>query len=135
MRGYGIAALCFLVMLALAAIVIMAERAVDNVPGAPSPEVQPQSTGNPSHDKLSALSETGQAIVLGQAVVGRPCEGTRAFYMGMDKERAAYWSVGCSDGRSYQIQIQPDSTGSTRALDCAVVKAINLSCFSKLNGQ
>jgi hypothetical protein len=56
-----------------------------------------------------AHSENEQALLLGQ-VVQKGCVGSRAFYMGMDKELDAYWSVSCTNGASYQVQISADAT-------------------------
>jgi len=92
-----------------------------------------QSTGNVTHDRLLGLGASAQALLLGQ-IVGEGCIGEYPFYMGMDKEANAYWSVRCTDGKSYQVQIQPNATGSTRVMDCALLKAVTkLSCFVKLD--
>jgi hypothetical protein len=92
-----------------------------------------QSTGNVAHDRLLELGASAQALVLGQ-IVGEGCRGEYAFYMGMDKEANAYWSVRCANGKSYQVQIQPNATGSTSVMDCALLKAVTkLSCFVKMD--
>jgi hypothetical protein len=94
-----------------------------------------QNTGNPAHDRLMALGASAQALLLGQ-IAGEGCSGDSAFYMGMDKETNAYWSVRCTNGRSYQVQIQPNATGSTAIMDCDVLKAVaRVSCFAKFDQQ
>jgi hypothetical protein len=94
-----------------------------------------QSTGNPAHDRLLSLGASAQAIVLGQAV-DDGCSGEYAFFMGMDKKTNAYWSVRCTTGKGYEIQIMPNATGTTRGMDCDVLKATaNVSCFMKLDQQ
>ncbi len=94
-----------------------------------------QDTGNPAHDRLTALDATAQAFALGQ-IAGEGCTGDVAFYMGTDKESRAYWSVRCTNGRNYQIQIEPNATGSTSIVDCDVLKAVaHVSCFMKLDQQ
>jgi hypothetical protein len=103
------------------------------------PEVAPverrASTGNVAHDDFMPHSESEQAMLLGQ-IVEDSCAGNRAFYMGMDSAHDAIWSVGCTNGRSYEILIHPDATGSTKVLECSVVKAVlKIDCFVKLEGQ
>ena len=103
----------------------------------PTPSV-PQtgsSTQNAANDLMLAKSADEQALALG-LVAGEGCHGRRAFYMGISPtDHSAYWSVRCSNGRSYEVQIAADSTGSTRILDCAVVKALNMNCFKKIPGS
>lgn len=91
-------------------------------------------TQNEGNDRLLAKSADDQALYLG-VVAGSGCRGRYAFYMGSSPtDHSAYWSVRCSNGRSYEIQIAADSVGSTRILDCAVVKALNMNCFEKIPG-
>jgi hypothetical protein len=100
-----------------------------------APTVAVENTGNPAHDRLMGLGASAQALLLGQ-IAGEGCSGDSAFYMGMDKETNAYWSVRCTNGRSYQVQIQPNATGSTSIMDCDVLKAVaKVSCFAKLDQQ
>jgi hypothetical protein len=52
------------------------------------------------------------------------------------KDNSAFWSVQCSNGKSYQVSILANATGSTRVMDCKLVKAVaNVSCFQKLDEQ
>jgi hypothetical protein len=89
-------------------------------------------SGNPAHDRLIRLGPTAQALLLGR-IAGEGCSGDSAFYMGMDKQTSAYWSIRCANGRSYEVQIQPDAAGSTSVMDCDVLKtSAKLSCFAKL---
>jgi hypothetical protein len=89
------------------------------------------STGNPAHDELLAHTVRQQAFLLGK-IVQEGCVGNRVFYQGMDKERDAFWSVGCKNGRSYQVELRPDSTGSGKILECSFLKRVGLNCFVKL---
>jgi len=95
-----------------------------------------QSTGNISHNQLLALGANAQASLLGQTV-NEGCTGEYAFFMGLDKEtNDAFWSVRCTNGKSYSVQIKPNATGSTNIMDCEVLKAIaKVSCFVKLRQQ
>ena len=100
---------------------------------APAPVSQSMSTGNEASDRLSALPARQQALFL-SATVGEGCTGNRAFYMGSSpKDRSAFWSVGCANGKSYLVQVNADATGSTTVLECSVYKLVTkLSCFTKL---
>lgn len=105
---------------------------------APAPR-SPQnafSIGNPANDKMLALLPSEQASALGD-VVKAGCVGNRAFYMGMSrKDHSAYWSVGCTNGKSYEVEIHADQAGSTRVLDCAILKLVaKVSCFVRFSDQ
>jgi hypothetical protein len=75
--------------------------------------------------------------MLGKAV-GEGCVGTSAFFMcigdkGFGKDKA-FWSIRCRDGKTYAVEINPDSTGSTNVLECSVLKTIaGIACFKSLN--
>jgi len=103
--------------------------------------VQPSSgpstghTGNEAHDRLSLLAPVQQARFLGK-IISEGCIGTRAFYAGMANDHSTFWSVVCANGDSYQIQINSDARGSTRVLECSVLKAIaNVNCFERFPNQ
>jgi hypothetical protein len=80
------------------------------------------------------MSESEQAKFLA-LVVEEGCLGTKAFYMGSyAKDNSAFWSVGCGNGKAYEVQIAADSAGSTKVLECSVLKAIaHVNCFEKFN--
>jgi hypothetical protein len=90
-------------------------------------------SGNPAHDALMAQSAAARAIMLAATVrsSGDSCTGTRAFFQGLSSTREAIWNVACSNGKAYGITVQPDPTGSTKVLDCAVLKALGSDCFKK----
>ncbi len=70
-----------------------------------------------------------QAVFLGMVVQssGDTCIGKKAFHMGVGTKGAskdvAFWSVRCSNGKSYAVQINPDAGGSSTVLDCGVLRA------------
>ncbi len=103
------------------------------------------SLANPGHPDTSLLGARGgrdtyagfnsvsipqpdQTTFLGQ-IIAKNRRGTKALYMGMSKEREAFWIVACSNGKSYEILIRPDSEGSARRqkalLICEPLKAID----------
>ena len=118
------------------------------------PRVQAFDTGNPTNDRLLALSQGEQAAALG-AMAGEGCVGNRAFYMGifsgtaphqtkeeqrlaaiLSMDHSAFWSVGCANGKSYEVEIRADAAGSTKVLDCSVLRAIaKTDCFVRLKNQ
>ena len=88
-------------------------------------------SGNPAHDRLYSLPVDSQAGFLGKAV-GEGCVGQRAFYMGMDAKLSAHWSVACVGGKSYEVRLNADATGSTDVVDCAVLRRVKVNCFESL---
>jgi hypothetical protein len=52
-------------------------------------------------------------------------------YRGMHQSDA-FWTVTCTNGKSYSVDIHSDARGSTRVLDCATLESVTHdSCFSK----
>lgn len=119
-----------------------------------APRVQAFNTGNPANDRLLALPQSDQAAALG-AIAGEGCVGYRAFYMGifssksphqtkeeqrlaaiLSMDHEAFWSVGCTNGASYEVGISADAAGSTKVLDCSVLRAIaKTDCFVRFKDQ
>ena len=89
-------------------------------------------SGNPTHDRLLALSPAEQAKTLAKGV-GNGCLGTSAFPMGVtasgQAKGLAYWSLRCKDGRSFAIQIAPDAQAVV--VDCRLLQANGKECFKK----
>lgn len=93
-------------------------------------------TGNKAHDLLMTLSEQQQMRILSQSFIDEPCVVNRIFYQGMSKDLTAFWSVGCTNGRSYQISIYADEKGTSKCLDCAILKYMtNVDCFVKFKDR
>jgi NaMN:DMB phosphoribosyltransferase len=87
---------------------------------------------NPIHDKLAALSETERNERLSVVVLDERCRVTRSFFQGMDKSGNAHWNVACANGKTLVIMINNDARGSTRVLECGVMKAVGgTECFKK----
>jgi hypothetical protein len=88
---------------------------------------------NVVHDLLMGLSPNEQTQKLGALLNASetPCSATVSFFRGFDEDGAAYWSVACSNGESYQIQIANDSVGSSRILECSVLMLTGNDCFKK----
>jgi hypothetical protein len=103
-------------------------------PGGPAASPSERDTTpapNIANARLLKFSSSEQASFLGLAV-GEGCRGVKAFYMGSSKRDEAFWSVKCSDSRKYAVMISPDSTGSTRVMECSLLKAVNAGeCFKR----
>lgn len=90
---------------------------------------------NPGNDMMLGLSSSKQKVELQKTISsgGIACPSvTRTMYQGQDKKGNALWSAACSNGKSYVVMIYNDAEGSTKALDCGVLKAVaGTSCFTK----
>jgi hypothetical protein len=50
--------------------------------------------------------------------------------MGAATDHAAFWSIKCSNGKGYEVEIKPDGTGAI--LECPMLEAIHAGhCFKK----
>jgi hypothetical protein len=125
-------ALCLIVLVGLA---VVGGNSGRTKPATAEPAPAPN-TGNRANDLLATLPADLQAVALGK-IVNDGCDGHSAFYMGISpSDHGAFWSVRCRDGRSYQITIEANATGSTSSMDCAALKAIaDLDCFVRMDDQ
>jgi hypothetical protein len=91
-------------------------------------------SGNPRNDRLLALPEPQVAEALGKSF-RRGCVGVEAFPMGVTASgRAkgyAYWSVRCKNGKSYVVQIPPNTRIAPIVADCAALQGTGHECFKK----
>src|SRR5690242_16567531 len=89
-------------------------------------------SGNPVHDNLLAATPQKQAEALAKAA-GQGCVGKEAFPMGVSgsgrSEGYAYWSVRCTNGKTYAVQLQ--QSGVMMAIPCSQAEANGLHCFKK----
>lgn len=88
---------------------------------------------NEGHALLAAMEPAARMEALGKLLTrsGYPCAVSRVFFQGFDSDNAAYWNASCKDGNAFSVQIADDADGNTRIMDCAVLKAIGVRCFSK----
>jgi hypothetical protein len=91
-------------------------------------------SGNPRNDRLLAMPPAQVAQALGNSF-RRGCVGVEAFPMGVTTSgRAkgyAYWSVRCKNGKSYIVQIPPNTKTAPIVEDCAVLQGTGRECFKK----
>jgi hypothetical protein len=97
------------------------------------------SSANPAHDKVAGLAESERRTMLAAFLVasGERCaKATKTFFQGSTAEGNAFWNVACEGGGSWLIQINNDSTGSTRILSCTVLKSVGGgTCFTKFKDR
>jgi hypothetical protein len=86
---------------------------------------------------LLELDADARAATLGSVVTasGDKCRGNAAFFRGMNpKDNEAYWSVRCTNGKSYEVTIEANATGDTNVVNCSILKAVaDADCFEKLD--
>lgn len=88
--------------------------------------------GSPA-DQIEALSESNRMTIFQKLLSssGERCsQVTRTFLQGKDKTGAAFWGVQCT-GSAYQVMVENNAKGSTKVMDCKVVKMLGMDCFSK----
>ena len=90
---------------------------------------------NKAHSIIANQSESERRAFLTSFIKnsGESCDSaTKSFFQGFSKQREAFWNVRCRNGRAYLIKINDDATGSTKILDCGVLKAVGGGeCFKK----
>lgn len=96
------------------------------------PEV---SWANPAHDQVQKMSSTERNTFFTKFLrgSGESCDQvTRNFLQGVVKSGTAVWHVACRNGKAYAINIYNDAQGSTKILDCQILKAVKAGeCFKK----
>lgn len=92
---------------------------------------------NESNNALLEKSEVRRLLFWTEHMekAGRDCVVTEDFFMGLDRDEAAYWSVNCNGSRANGliVQIQKKVGAKTRIMECAIGDAIGVSCFKKMD--
>ena len=90
---------------------------------------------NPAHDKLMSMSEESRNAAFARLLSssGERCPAvSRSMYQGSSKDGAVFWSLQCKPGESFQLMLENNARGSSKLLNCKVVKALNAGeCFRK----
>src|ERR1700722_981819 len=97
------------ILVLVAFVVLLVEKAKISTPFSRIPASH--GSGNAAHDQLAALPDSTRILALA-TIVKKSCVGTRAFFMGMASNHNAYWSVACTNGKSYVVEIAPEANGS-----------------------
>ena len=107
-------------------------RALNKKLGLDENDGMPDDRSHSARRDLFSTSTSERAILLGQ-LIPDGCVGSDSLLMG-SKGDDTYWSVKCSNGKSYSIQI--GSNGKTKYMDCAVLKAVaRLDCSRTFEEQ
>lgn len=83
---------------------------------------------------LEQQSNAEKARILRSLInsAGNPCsEVTTVMFRGADADQAGYWTVSCSDGGNWQVQVKNDAGGSSSVVSCDVLRAVNVDCWQK----
>ncbi len=83
--------------------------------------------GNPVNDQIAALPEAKRQVLFAKLLSssGERCPSvSRTFFQGAASNGAAFWSVACNGGKEWQVMVNGDSGGSTRILECSVLKSV-----------
>jgi hypothetical protein len=56
---------------------------------------------------------------------------TRSFYQGSTPSGEVIWNIDCSATGDWQIMMEPNSTGSTRVMECSTVRALGIRCWQR----
>jgi hypothetical protein len=91
---------------------------------------------NPTHQQLTRMSEADRKVLFTKFFTngGERCDVTKTFYQGSTKGGDAFWNVGCRGKDGFQILIYNDAKGSTKILECRIVKTVTgTPCFQKFN--
>lgn len=90
---------------------------------------------NPAHNRIDAMQESERRAFFAKFLSssGERCGSvTRTFFQGSSPSGDAFWNIACAGGETWALMIYNNATGSTKILDCKVLKAMNGgTCFTK----
>ena len=94
-------------------------------------------TANDNHKALMKKSELERTFFWADYMkqISANCKVTEDYFMGFDKDNAAYWSVDCNKSRDdgFLVQIPASANAKTKQFPCSVGKMIGVPCFKKLD--
>jgi hypothetical protein len=96
--------------------------------------VLPALAANSANERIKTWPEPDRLLFLGM-LVNDGCVATKSFFQGIGTsgfaKDKAYWGVQCADGRSFEIEVDPDATSNK--LTCAEAKQMSgVGCFEKM---
>lgn len=97
-------------------------------------------SANETHDRLSKLStkDRNDFFTIFMRKSNEDCGIViKSFFQGFSKTSgSAFWNVACTNKKTFVIMINNDATGSTKILECSVVKLLTkVDCFKKFSDQ
>lgn len=124
----AIVVLSVLAVLAVALVRTGWERLTREPAGRSTSSNVPSIDGNPAHNRLAASTEAARRRAFTTMLSARACgQVTGTFYQG-SRGGAAFWSMRCSNGRQWQVQLGPGG-GTPVALDCGASDVTPPGCF------
>lgn len=85
----------------------------------------PRSAGNKAHDRMRVLTIL-ERNELFTKINNDGCRVSDHEFLGLDRERkTSFWRLDCDDQKAYMLTIRADDGGSTRTLECSVLKAVS----------
>ena len=87
---------------------------------------------NDGHDIISKYSEgeRNAFFTMFMRKNNEKCDVVvRNFFQGFSDDKTAFWSVKCKNKLAYSIGIDNDKAGSSKIMDCAILKLAKLDCF------
>jgi len=89
---------------------------------------------HPVHNKIAAMPDAGKNALFAKLLASEsPACSTvkRTFFQGFDSAGAAHWSVQCAGATAYQVMIENNTKGTSKAMDCQTLQLLGASCFKK----
>lgn len=89
---------------------------------------------NPANVQISALTEAKRKEFFTAFMKrsGESCIANRTFLQGTAGNGDVYWNIGCTNEKSYVVEIKNNSAGSTKILECRIYRLVTkLDCFKK----
>lgn len=124
----------FVLIVVVVVLIQIGRQAQDIAPAADDDRV-PLSSGNPNHDRLAKLSHIRRNEVFTK-INAEECSVVDHEFLGIDSRRQlSYWRLHCSGQKVYLLSVEPDAAGSSRTLDCAVLRAVSKGqdqCFQRV---
>lgn len=90
------------------------------------------SIANPADTMISSMREDVRREFLSEFLQssGEACKVTRTFRQGETSNGDVFWNVGCRDGSPLVILMHNNASGTTRILECSVIRAVaGTNCF------
>jgi len=89
---------------------------------------------NEAQKRIQKMSEKDRRALFTFTMKDEKCGTvTRTFYQGA-VSGDAFWNVTCTNGRSYVVEVMDDAEGSTKILECDVIKAVGGTPCSHYSG-
>ena len=92
------------------------------------------SYANTVNQKILSLSEEQRAHMFTDFMRqgGEQCVVVKTFFQGETKDGDLFWNLKCRGGSAWSVMIKNDSKGTTKILQCEIMKKIgNTDCFKK----